>query len=119
MPMSTFSASVCVFCGSRPGLRASYETAATETGEMLARLRLFELGLAGERGGEVGGEVGGRVGELLGARNNREAVGVHGARLELHLDHRIAELVDAFRAAGEHNEAFDFGICGRLGRLGR
>ena len=37
MPMSTFSASVCVFCGSRPGLRASYETAATETGEMLAR----------------------------------------------------------------------------------
>lgn len=37
MPASSFSASVCVFCGSRPGLRASYEAAAVETGEMLAR----------------------------------------------------------------------------------
>ena len=37
MPVPAFSASVCVFCGSRPGLRPAYQVAATETGEMLAR----------------------------------------------------------------------------------
>ncbi|WP_282024822.1 TIGR00730 family Rossman fold protein [Limimaricola cinnabarinus] len=37
MPLPAFTASVCVFCGSRPGLRPAYETAAQETGEMLAR----------------------------------------------------------------------------------
>ncbi|SDE04960.1 TIGR00730 family Rossman fold protein [Limimaricola pyoseonensis] len=37
MPALRHTASVCVFCGSRPGARPAYETAATETGEMLAR----------------------------------------------------------------------------------
>jgi len=37
MPLPVFSASVCVFCGSRPGIRPAYELAARETGEMLAR----------------------------------------------------------------------------------
>ncbi len=31
------TASVCVYCGSRPGRRPSYEEAATQTGTMLAR----------------------------------------------------------------------------------
>lgn len=33
---SSPSFSVCVFCGSRPGIKPSYEAAATEVGEMLA-----------------------------------------------------------------------------------
>ncbi|MGR3594252.1 MAG: LOG family protein [Limimaricola soesokkakensis] len=37
MPLPAFSNSVCVYCGSRPGLRPAYEVAARETGEMLAR----------------------------------------------------------------------------------
>ena len=32
MPLPVFSASVCVFCGSRPGIRPAYELAARETG---------------------------------------------------------------------------------------
>lgn len=35
--MSRTKASVCVFCGAREGIRPAYATAATETGQMLAR----------------------------------------------------------------------------------
>ncbi|MDG1116978.1 MAG: TIGR00730 family Rossman fold protein, partial [Flavimaricola sp.] len=37
--MATIPTSICVFCGSRSGVRPSYEAAALETGAMLARNR--------------------------------------------------------------------------------
>ncbi|WP_435168069.1 TIGR00730 family Rossman fold protein [Falsirhodobacter sp. 1013] len=62
----SYSMSVCVFCGSRPGNRPSYMTAAAETGQMIARngWRLVygagDVGLMGEvaRGAAAGDTLG-------------------------------------------------------------
>ena len=35
--MTSYSASICVFCGSRSGTRPEYEAAAVQTGEMIAK----------------------------------------------------------------------------------
>ena len=71
----SYSMSVCVFCGSRPGNRPSYMTAAAETGQMIARngWRMVygagDVGLMGEVArGAAEGETLGVIPEHLMAR---------------------------------------------------
>ncbi|MDB6453420.1 TIGR00730 family Rossman fold protein [Falsirhodobacter sp. 20TX0035] len=71
----SYSMSVCVFCGSRPGNRPAYMTAASETGQMIARngWRLVygagDVGLMGEVArGAASGETLGVIPEHLMAR---------------------------------------------------
>jgi uncharacterized protein (TIGR00730 family) len=85
MKSPDYLASVCVFCGARPGLDAAFTKAATDTGEMLAR--------AGWRLVYGAGDMG-----LMGAVADA-AARAGGARLGVIPQHLIAREARSFNGA--------------------
>jgi uncharacterized protein (TIGR00730 family) len=100
---------ICVFCGSRPGLRATYLNDARTLGETLAELRLglvyggAHVGLMGAVADAAmanGGEVIGVIPEALVAREvaHRGLTELHVVKTMHERKAKMAELSDAFIA---------------------